>query len=131
VHEIRNPEIRKTPPGRLLSLDWTPDGRWIGTAHSEPTDSSERIHLFLSAGEMRPLTSPPPRQFGNHTPAFTPDARVRSTYSDWDPTSSRRGGTPGYNRQRNGLYLSAEEPFAMTAEGIHYTTVPHGLEPLH
>ncbi|MEP6537419.1 MAG: winged helix-turn-helix domain-containing protein [Bryobacteraceae bacterium] len=74
LHEIRNSELR-TRMGRLLSLTWTPDGRWVAASHRNPGDSTEHIYLFSLTGEMRQFTVAPGR-FGDHTPAFSPDGRT-------------------------------------------------------
>jgi Tol biopolymer transport system component/DNA-binding winged helix-turn-helix (wHTH) protein len=73
VHEIHDQELRDSPV-RLLSLAWSPDGRWIAAAHRAPEDTAERIYRFSVSGEALPLTVNP-SPFGDHTPAFSPDGR--------------------------------------------------------
>lgn len=134
VHAIRDVELR-TPPGRLLSLAWSPDGSWIAAAHSEPEDMSGRIYLFSPAGEMRPLTSSPPGLTGDHAPAFAPDAHalafcrlpgfstsevyVLPLASNFQPQGAERRLTTGkrwsvspiwIHGGRSVAYLRAEEP---------------------
>jgi Tol biopolymer transport system component len=74
IGEVSDVELRQSPP-RLVSLAWSPDGRWIAASHREPGDSTQRIYLFSRTGSLRPLTSPPAPS-SDHRPAFSQDGRA-------------------------------------------------------
>jgi Tol biopolymer transport system component/DNA-binding winged helix-turn-helix (wHTH) protein len=74
IGEVRDPEFRETPPS-LVSLTWSPDGRWIGASHRGSHDTGENIYLFSVTGEVRRVTGNG-GAFGYHTPAFSPDGRA-------------------------------------------------------
>ncbi|MGH9628970.1 MAG: winged helix-turn-helix domain-containing protein [Bryobacteraceae bacterium] len=72
LREVLDSELL-TSPGRLVSLAWSPDGRWIAASHRESERLGEGIYLFSLTGESRQLTSAP--DYGDHMPAFSPDGR--------------------------------------------------------
>jgi DNA-binding winged helix-turn-helix (wHTH) protein len=74
IREIRDLRLRE-PPGRFVSLAWSPDGRWIAASYRESEGSGEGLHLISTTGESRQLTAPR-NSFGDHMPAFSPDCRA-------------------------------------------------------
>ena len=74
VSEIRDSELTE-PTRRLVSLAWSPDGRWIAASHRGAQDVTERIYLFSLTGQTHQLTSPA-GAFGDHMPVFSPDGRT-------------------------------------------------------
>lgn len=58
----------------LVSLSWSPDGRWIAAANRGPHDLSERIYLYAMDGVVR-VVSAGSGVGGDHSPAFSPDGR--------------------------------------------------------
>lgn len=73
LREIQDSELLVSPGG-LVSLAWSPDGRWIAASHRESERLAEGIFLFSLTGESRQLTSP--SDYGDHMPAFSPDGRA-------------------------------------------------------
>ena len=136
VSEIRDNELTE-PTRRLVSLAWSPDGRWIAASHRGAQDVTERIYLFSLTGQTRPLTLPL-GPYGDHLPAFSPDGRtlafsrlggfstseiyVLSINAELQPTSEPRQLTrarrwsvnPVWVEDGHALfYISAVEPVAM------------------
>jgi len=74
-HRLREiVDVRFRSQGRLVSLSWSPDGRWIAASHRASEHAGEGLHLFSLNGEDRQLTFPQ-GYLGDHMPAFSPDGR--------------------------------------------------------
>jgi Tol biopolymer transport system component/DNA-binding winged helix-turn-helix (wHTH) protein len=75
-HKVADVWSRELALMRVNSLSWSPNGRWISTAHREASDPSSGIYAFSLTGNRRRLTMPPKEYHGDHMPAFSPDGRA-------------------------------------------------------
>jgi Tol biopolymer transport system component len=64
--------------GDLSSMiDWSPDGTQLAFSDAAPGGGNLAIYLFnLKSGEKRKLTSPPPEDWGDWSPALSPDGQT-------------------------------------------------------
>ncbi len=59
------------------TIDWSPDGIQLAFSDADPASTSISIYLFnLQTGEKRKLTAPPPGDWGDWDPRFSPDGQT-------------------------------------------------------
>ncbi|HKD06720.1 MAG TPA: protein kinase, partial [Bryobacteraceae bacterium] len=94
ILDVKNPYLSTL-------IDWSPDG--LQLAFSEKVPESELLAVYLlnlRTGQTRKLTSPPPEDFGDYNPKFSPDGRsiafrrVGGFWSDDVYTVPVAGGEP-------------------------------------
>ncbi|HEY3441245.1 MAG TPA: hypothetical protein VGK29_10855 [Paludibaculum sp.] len=67
--------LRWDQPGR--SLAWSPDGKWLVAVGRYGPDPIDRVlGIAVATGDTRPLTSPPPKSFGDSGPAISPSGNT-------------------------------------------------------
>jgi Tol biopolymer transport system component len=60
-----------------VSVDWSPDGRWLVVPEKDSAESATALWLVsIESGERRQLTRPPATTFGDYYGAFSPDGRT-------------------------------------------------------
>ncbi|GAB5518584.1 MAG: winged helix-turn-helix domain-containing protein [Rhodothermales bacterium] len=75
---LGGPERKLTDIGRSSrpALDWSPQGNLLAFTDRETAQHPYRIHLYnFATGTTTPLTTPPPSDFGDDAPAFSPDGQ--------------------------------------------------------